>query len=65
MGNVENNRIGFYFMNVQNENSNNKKGINNYCYYKKNYDPAIPIKEIVNEEEKKMKNLKMLKIQNS
>ena len=61
MGNVENNRIGFYFMNVQNGNSNNKKGINNYCYYKKNYDPAIPIKEIVNEEEKKNEEFKDVK----
>ena len=48
-------------MNVQNENSNNKKGINNYCYYKKNYDPAIPIKEIVNEEEKKNEEFKDVK----
>ncbi len=53
MGNLENNRIGFYFVNLKNENNNIKKFNNNYCYKKKNDDPSIQKSNIVNEEEKK------------
>ena len=53
MGNLENNRIGFYFVNLKNENNNIKKFNNNYCYKKKNDDPSIQKCNIVNEEEKK------------
>ena len=58
MGNIESNRIGFNFMNINNENKNIKRINDDYYINRKKDVPAML--KIVNEEENKNKDFKVL-----